>query len=47
MGTPSSVPGGWVSQEGHPTTPALGARKMLTWHHGGCVAQGGEGEHVP
>lgn len=50
MGTPSSRPGGWVDQEGHPTPPALGgggAQEMLTWHHGGCVAQGGEGERVP
>lgn len=46
--TPSSGPGGWVGQEGHATPPALGgAREMLTWHHGGRVAQGGEGERVP
>lgn len=47
-GTPSSGPGGCVGQEGHPTSPALGwAREMLTWHHGGCMAQGGKGERVP
>lgn len=37
---------GWV-RRGIPQPQPWGARKMLTWHHGGCVAQGGEGEHVP
>ena len=47
-GTPSLGPGGWVGQEGHPTSPALGeAWEMLTWHHEGCMAQGGKGERVP
>lgn len=35
---------GWIRRD----TPSLGgAWKMLTWHHGGWMAQGAKGKRMP